>query len=160
MADISEVSYVEFEAEGCEYDEDTPVTGSYVAPKSETKTIIIASPPSTSEVPINPRKGILCITKAGLAADYAGLDDLKAKAVDDQEVYVFPVLREDEEDALNDLFATYNFMFMRSGSELNVRKDEIVLAATDECMELAEKFVEFAADEFDVEFDDPEELEL
>lgn len=118
--------------------------GTCVDPKSDTKVVFIPSPPTKMEQKINPRPAIILF----------GCDDieaLKAKADEDKVVFVLPKDAEPET-----VEATFKFA-VTSAKKLNVKKDEVTVAyvgAADD----AQAFVDYAVDELDAEFDDPEEF--
>lgn len=139
MIDISDVAVKNFDVEGVEIQ--------VVLPKSDTKVVVIPSPPTETTVEINPRPAVI------LLIDNIS-DELKAYAKENKVVYVIP-----SEDAdADDIAELYPWILRRGKSDLNVDKNQISIAASAEKLELAQAAAEIIQDDEDIE--DPVEFTI
>ncbi len=139
MTDVADVEVLEFDADG--------VAGVAVVPASETKKVVIPSPPSVRDVPINPRPAIIWLTDAEIT------DKVKAYAKRNGVVLVVP-----EKAEAGDLYAVYEYVFTKA-AKFNVKKGEISVASDSANANLAADLVAVMSDE-DVDVDDAAELTI
>lgn len=139
MIDISDVAVKNFDVEGVEIQ--------VVLPKSDTKVVVIPSPPTETTVEINPRPAVI------LLIDNIS-DELKAYAKENKVVYVIPSKDADADD----IAELYPWILRRGKSDLNVDKNQISIAASAEKLELAQAAAEIIQDDEDIE--DPVEFTI
>lgn len=128
--------------------------GCLVVPASETKKVVIPSPPTVNYVPINPRPGVIYLASGDVAPGSDLADALSAYAKENKVVFICPATR-DVDDMLD--FALYA---ERSCKKYNIKKDSFSVAVADEAdLEVANELVEALCDE-DWELDDAEVLAI
>lgn len=121
--------------------------GTVIDPKSDTKTVFIPSPPTKMEQKINPRPAIILFGSFDT-------DALKAKADADKVVFILP--KDAEGDTVE---ATFKFAVTHA-KKANIKKGSVSVKADAASLDTAQKFVDYAVDELDAEFDDASEFSL
>jgi len=131
MVDITDVSIETFSTESA--------AGAIVSPASDTKKVIIPSPPSTQIIPINPRPAIIYLT------DRAVSDELKAYAKENKLVFIVPEKTDSE-----GVCEVYTWVFEKA-RKLNIQKDNISVKADAANLDLAKAAVELIQEDYEVE---------
>ena len=136
------------------YEIDGEAAGFVVEPESDTKMVFIPSPPTTTYQKINPRRAVLAITGGRICDTFEGLEQLKAYCADQKLVMVCPESVDPEE-----VSDTYEYM-MTAARDLNIKRNELTVAADADHLDDANAVMEYLMDELDVEFDQDEAEEL
>lgn len=152
MADISKVTVTAYDAASV-YEDAENAKGIVIAPESETKKVVIPSPPSTKYVPINPRDAIVYVTDEVITETSAVIDTLKAYAVDNKVVILCPAGREAEDIAAAGVYA------FNKAKTLNVKTDGISVGSSAAYLEAAQDAVDLMEEE-DVEAEDAKEFSI
>lgn len=121
--------------------------GSIVLPKSETKKVVIPSPPSVKEMPINPRDAVIYLVNE------INEEAFKTYAEDNKVVLICP-----DEKSADAVVAAYNYANSKLKT-LNIKKGAFSVKADEANLDVANDAVEALADE-DVEVDDAEVLSI
>ena len=128
--------------------------GFIIDPESDTKEVLIPSPPTMVTAKINPRPAIIYITGGKVVEGYDKLETMKDYAEKNKVVIVCPTAEDAEE-----LGKTYEYVSMKA-KLLNVKKDQISIKGDADHMDLAQEAVDYAVDEMDADLDDAEELDF
>ena len=149
MTDIMDVTMEEF------YVPEGSIKGYAVLPKIETKEVVIPSPPTTTIVPINPRKCVIYLAEEAVTPESCRVEALKAYAKENNYVMLCPEIA-----AADDLMEVYEWVFAPDVSKrMNLKKGVIAVMADETLLELAEELTELLEDE-EIEPDDAEVLVL
>jgi hypothetical protein len=118
------------------------VNGHTIVPPSDTKKVVIPSPPSVNYAPINPRPAILYLTESTIIPDSAEAERLKAYALENKVVFVCPETGNNAES----LAQVYDWAVKRA-TKLNVVKDQVSVKSDAASLDLAKTVVAEATDE-------------
>lgn len=110
--------------------------GIAVVPESETRKVVIPSPPTTKFIPINPRPAVIYVTKEIITEASPGIDKLKEYAKENKLVFLCPGSAD-----LEKMAAMYQLAIKRA-TTLNIKKDEFSVKADGASLDLANALVE------------------